>query len=106
MTLMAGMELPLSAIREQIGSAVHLVVQTARLSDGTRKVTNVTEITGMEGDRITMQDILFSSKPDATRKGVFWFIYGYRRCSHISEVCKARGMQIDMSMFDPQGNGN
>jgi pilus assembly protein CpaF len=57
MTLMAGMELPVRAIREQISSALQLVVHLERLRDGTRKVTNVSEIQGMEGDVITMTDI-------------------------------------------------
>jgi pilus assembly protein CpaF len=54
---MAGMDLPVRAIREQIGSAVQLVIQQSRLQDGSRKVTYITEITGMEGEIITMQDI-------------------------------------------------
>jgi pilus assembly protein CpaF len=57
MTLMAGMELPIRAIREQISSALELVVHLERLRDGSRKVTHVTEIVGMEGDVITMMDI-------------------------------------------------
>ncbi len=57
MTLMAGMDLPVRAIREQIASALELVVHLERQRDGTRKVTHVTEIQGMEGDVITMTDI-------------------------------------------------
>ncbi len=57
MCLMAGMDLPVRAIREQIGSAVHLIVQQSRLQDGSRKVTYVTEVTGLEGEKILMQDI-------------------------------------------------
>jgi pilus assembly protein CpaF len=57
MVLMAGMELPVKAIREQISSAVELVVQQSRLKDGSRKVTNITEIQGMEGDVVVIQDI-------------------------------------------------
>ncbi len=57
MTLMAGMDLPVRAIREQISSALELVVHLERLRDGTRKVTHVSEIQGMEGDVITMTDI-------------------------------------------------
>jgi pilus assembly protein CpaF len=57
MTLMAGMDLPIRAIREQISSALELVVHLERLRDGSRKVTHVTEIVGMEGDIITMMDI-------------------------------------------------
>lgn len=57
MVMMAGMELPVRAIREQISSAIELVVHQERMRDGTRKVVNVTEVSGMEGDVITMTDI-------------------------------------------------
>ncbi|MGI8830393.1 MAG: CpaF family protein, partial [Candidatus Limnocylindria bacterium] len=57
MVLMAGMDLPLKAIREQISSAVDLIVHQNRLKDGTRKITNITEVQGMEGDVIVMQDV-------------------------------------------------
>jgi pilus assembly protein CpaF len=56
LVLMAGMDLPLRAIREQIASAVDLVVQISRLRDGTRRITHITEIQGMEGDVVTLQD--------------------------------------------------
>ncbi len=58
MVLMAGFDLPVRAIREQIASALDLVVHTARLRDGSRKVTGVSEIVGMEGDIVTMQEIV------------------------------------------------
>ena len=57
MVLMAGMELPSKAIREQVSSAIHVFIQISRLQDGSRKVTHVTEVSGMEGDTITLQDI-------------------------------------------------
>lgn len=57
MVMMSGMELPSRAIREQISSALNLIVQVARFSDGTRKVSKITEIVGMEGDTITLQDL-------------------------------------------------
>jgi len=57
MVLMAGIDLPAKAIRQQVASAVELIVQLARLRDGTRKVVSVTEITGMEGETITMQEL-------------------------------------------------
>jgi len=56
LVLMAGMELPLRAVREQIASAVDVVIQLTRLRDGTRRVTHVTEVQGMEGDVVTLQD--------------------------------------------------
>ncbi len=57
MTLMAGMDLPARAIREQVSSAIDLVIHQSRMRDGTRKVVNITEVSGMEGDVITMTDI-------------------------------------------------
>ncbi len=57
MVLMSGMELPLKAIRDQVSSAIDLIVQQSRLRDGTRKITSITEIVGMEGDVVSMQDI-------------------------------------------------
>jgi pilus assembly protein CpaF len=57
MTMMAGMDLPVRAIREQVSSAIDLVVHQERMRDGTRKVVNITEVSGMEGDVITMTDI-------------------------------------------------
>ena len=56
LVLMAGMDLPLRAIREQIASAVNVIVQISRLSDGSRRVTHVTEVQGMEGEVVTLQD--------------------------------------------------
>jgi pilus assembly protein CpaF len=57
MVLMAGVELPIRAIREQLASAVDLIVHQARFKDGTRRVTHVTEVAGMEGEIITLQDL-------------------------------------------------
>ncbi len=55
--LMAGMDLPVKAIREQVSSAVHLIVQISRLSDGSRRVTSITEVCGMQGETVTLQEI-------------------------------------------------
>lgn len=57
MVLMSGMELPVKAIREQIASALDVIVQQARMKDGSRKVINITQVVGMEGDTITLQDL-------------------------------------------------
>ncbi len=59
MVLMAGMDLPLKAIREQVANSIELVVHLARAMDGTRKVDKVTEVQGMEGDTVVMQDIFY-----------------------------------------------
>src|SRR4029077_20096202 len=57
MVLMAGMELPVRAIREQTAAAIDIIIPQTRLKDGSRRVTHITEVTGMEGDVITLQDI-------------------------------------------------
>jgi pilus assembly protein CpaF len=69
MVLMAGMDLPLRAIREQISSAVDLIVHQARLRDGSRKITHLTEVQGMEGDVITMQDIYVFEQTGVDEQG-------------------------------------
>lgn len=63
MVLMSGMEIPIKAIREQIASALDVIVQQARMKDGSRKIINITEVVGMEGDTITLQDI-YNYRPD------------------------------------------
>jgi pilus assembly protein CpaF len=71
MTLMAGFDLPVRAIREQIASALHLIVHTQRLRDGSRRVTHVTEVVGMEGEVITLQDLFkfdFAAGTDENRR--------------------------------------
>jgi len=69
MVLMAGFELPPKAIREQVSSALNVIIQVARLSDGTRKIVKVAEITGMEGDVVVMQDIFVFEKQGLDPEG-------------------------------------
>ncbi|MDD2458200.1 MAG: CpaF family protein [Eubacteriales bacterium] len=72
MVMMAGMDLPLLAIRSQIASAVDIIVQQSRLRDGSRRVTNITEITGMEGDVVSMQDVfVFETQGQLDEHGRF-----------------------------------
>ena len=72
MVLMAGMDLPVRAIREQVASAVDLIIQQTRLKDGTRRITAITEIVGMEGDIITTQDVfLFDYSAGMNDQGKF-----------------------------------
>jgi pilus assembly protein CpaF len=66
MVLMAGVELPVKAIREQVASAMDLVVHQSRLKDGTRRITNITEVQGMEGDVIVMQDVFMWEQTSVT----------------------------------------
>jgi pilus assembly protein CpaF len=70
MVLMAGMDLPMRAIREQLASALNLIVQQTRFKDGSRRITHITEVVGMEGDIITLQDIfVYDSKGGLDERG-------------------------------------
>jgi pilus assembly protein CpaF len=69
MVMMSGFELPLRAIRQQFASAIHMLVQAQRLSGGLRKITTITEVQGMEGDTITMQDIFKFEQLGVNREG-------------------------------------
>lgn len=72
MVMMAGMDFPLKAIRDQISSAVNLIVQQSRLPDGSRKITNITELCGMEGETVLMRDIfVFETKGEKDVQGRF-----------------------------------
>jgi pilus assembly protein CpaF len=64
LVLIGGLELPLRAIREQIASAFDLIVHLVRLVDGTRRISHVTEVAGMEGDIVTLQDMFAARTPD------------------------------------------
>ncbi|MCL6570222.1 MAG: CpaF family protein [Bacillus sp. (in: Bacteria)] len=69
MVLMAGFELPVKAIREQIANAINLIVHQARMKDGTRKITHITEVLGMEGETIVLQDIYLFKETGFTNDG-------------------------------------
>ena len=69
MVLMSGMELPVRAIREQVSSAVDIIVQQSRLSDGTRRVTHISEVLGMEVDIITLADIFVFKQSGVKKDG-------------------------------------
>ena len=69
MVLMAGFELPSKAIREQVSAALNVIIQVARLSDGARKIVKVSEVTGMEGEVVVMQDIFVFEKQGLDPRG-------------------------------------
>ena len=100
MVLMSGMELPSRAIREQIQSAVDIIIHESRMSDGSRKVTAITEVTGMEGNQIVMQDIFAFNQTgiDANGKIVGRMKPTGAIPTWIDQV-KAHGIEVDMKMF-------
>ncbi len=102
MVLMSGMELPVRAIREQIASAVDLIVHEARFSDGSRKVTNITEIVGQEGDQITMQDIfVFKQTGIDDNEKVIGKLAPTGSVPTFLEEIASRGLSIDHTIFSP-----
>jgi pilus assembly protein CpaF len=103
MVAMSNLNLPDSAIRRQIASAIDLVVQVSRMSDGTRKVVSIAEITGMEGEIVTMQDIFLFRKRGIRENGEVigeFMPTGIR--PKFSERLLVTGVQLPMAMFEPQ----
>jgi pilus assembly protein CpaF len=101
MVAMANLNLPESAIRRQISSAIDLVVQVSRMSDGTRKLVSVAEITGMEGEIVTMQDIFVFRKRGIRESGEVlgeFVATGIR--PKFSERLLVAGIQLPISMFE------
>jgi pilus assembly protein CpaF len=108
LVLMAGMDLPLRAIREQIASAVDLIVQIQRLRDGTRRITHVTEVLGMEGDVVVLQDaFLFDFSAGVDEHGKF---RGVQRPTGVrprfSDKFEEYGIEFDISNFSVMGGGS
>ena len=100
MVLMSGMELPSRAIREQIASAVDVIIHESRLSDGSRRVTAVTEVTGMEGDQIVMQDIFSFRQSGVGSDGrVMGELLATGAVPTWIDQVRSRGMEIDMGIF-------
>lgn len=102
MVAMAGIEMPLKAVRNQIGSAVHLIVQASRLQDGSRRMTSITEITGMEGEVISMQEIFRFQRTGLTpeNKIIGHFTASGVR-SHFSERFKMWGFDLPSEIYEP-----
>jgi len=104
MVLMSGMDLPIRAIREQVASAVDLIVHLHRLRDGSRRVTHVTEVVGMEGDIITMQDLfLFDYGMGIDEAGMY---KGHLKATGIrpafSDHLENFGIQLSPDLFHPE----
>jgi pilus assembly protein CpaF len=102
MVSMAEMNLPAKAIRQQVSAAIWVVVQVSRLQDGKRKITSIQEITGMEGDIITMQEIFTFTQTGIDEKGI---IQGHFHATGIrpkfTERLKMFGVSMQDELFDP-----
>ncbi|MGR3501709.1 CpaF family protein [Pseudaestuariivita sp.] len=102
MIAMAGIDMPLKAVRSQISSAVNLIVQASRLQDGSRRMTSITEVTGMEGDVITMQEIFRFQRVGLTPENKIighFTATGVR--SHYSERFRLWGYDLPPQIFEP-----
>jgi pilus assembly protein CpaF len=102
MVLMAGAELPSRAIREQIASAVHLIVHQMRLRDGSRRIVNITEVLDFDGERVEVQDIFCFRQTGVDEDGR---VIGYLTATGVLPRCldqlQAAGENLDPSIFTP-----
>jgi pilus assembly protein CpaF len=100
MVLMAGMELPVRAIREQISSAIDVIVQQSRLRDGSRRITHITEVLGMEGDVIVLQDIFKFEQTGVDKQGK---VLGFFRATgirpHFIDKLNSSGQSLPETLF-------
>lgn len=98
--LMAGIELPVKAIREQVSQAIDMIVQISRLSDGSRKITNVTEIVGMQGDTVTLQEIFrFKEKGFDKNRKIIGEFEALGLIPSFVEGLERKGIKIPRSLF-------
>lgn len=105
MVMMAGFELPSFAIREQIASAIHLIVQQTRMPDGSRKIVKISEVTGREGSMILLQDIFTFEQEGFDEK---FHVIGHHTATgniprFVEELRQAGDLELDMSVFVPEG---
>jgi pilus assembly protein CpaF len=99
MVLFAGVELPLRAVREQISSAVDLIVHQERLKDGSRKITHITEVQGMEGDVIILQDIFTWEQTGVSEGHVEGFLRPTGVRPRFSEKFDVLGVALPPGLF-------
>jgi pilus assembly protein CpaF len=101
LVLMAGMELPSRAIREQIASAINIIIQQNRLRDGSRKITYISEVIGIEGDQISLQDIFVYKQAGYENGKVTGMLTATGAIPRIMEVLESTGNAVPLSFFDP-----
>lgn len=103
MVMMAGMDLPVRVIREQIATAVHVVVQQSRLRDGSRHITSISEIVGMEGDTIQMQDLFLFEYFQDSSSGALGKMVATGIQPRFTEKLAEHGVSIPIENFKRQG---
>ena len=94
MTLMAGIDFPIKVVREQVASAIELIIQATRLRDGSRKITYISEVGGMEGDKIMLQDIFRYENNELRATGIRPLFY---------PKLEAAGFPLNPQIFMPAG---
>lgn len=102
MIAMAGVDIPAKAARAQVASAIGVIIQTNRLSDGTRKITSIQEITGMEGETVTLQEIFIFKQTGVGPNGA---VAGYFTATGVRPRCWdrliTRGINLPQTLFSP-----
>ena len=100
MVMMSGMDLPVKAIREQVASAVDIVVQQTRFSDGSRRITHISEVTGVEGDTVQLNDIFLYKQKGFDENGkVTGAFFATGQVPQLYQDLRERGIDVDMSIF-------
>jgi pilus assembly protein CpaF len=99
MELMAGMDQPLRAVREQIASAVDLNIHHSRLADGTRRITQVTEVQGMEGDVIVLQDVFVFEQTGVADGRIIGHLRSTGVRPRFSEKFEVKGIKLPVGVF-------
>ncbi|MBW6493748.1 MAG: Flp pilus assembly complex ATPase component TadA, partial [Burkholderiaceae bacterium] len=102
MVLMAGVEMPVQAIREQIAAAIDIIVQQARMPDGCRRIVEIAEVTGIEGSRVLMQPIFRFDRGDRGDRGCDGVAGRFVACDNVPdffEGLRSRGRLPDLSVF-------
>jgi pilus assembly protein CpaF len=103
MVSMAGFELPIKAVRQQFSSAVNVIVQGARLTGGPRKILQISEVTGMEGETITLQDIFIYKQEGVGQDGkAFGSFHATGIRPTFLDRFKAYGVPLNMRLFEPR----
>ena len=99
---MGGINLPIKALRQLISSSIHIVVQATRMTDGSRKITSIQEISGMEGDVITTQEIFSYERTGTAADGT---VIGHFKASGVrpkmAQKIETYGIRLPDNMFDP-----
>jgi pilus assembly protein CpaF len=102
MVAMSGIEMPIKAVRAQIASAVNLIVQAARLQDGSRRMISITEVTGMEGEVISMQEVFRYQRTGIGPEGkIIGHFTGCGVRSHYADRFKQWGYDLPAAIYEP-----